>query len=48
VDALLTLAADPQRVAAMSERAGALYQEQFGRDRSTAAYLNLFRQCHMV
>jgi len=48
VDALLTLAADPQRVAAMSERAGALYQAQFGRDRSTAAYLNLFRQSHMV
>ena len=48
VDALLTLQADPQRVAAMSERAGALYQAQFGRHQSTTAYLNLFRQFHMV
>jgi glycosyltransferase involved in cell wall biosynthesis len=48
VDALLTLEADPQLVAAMSERAGAVYQSQFGRDRSTAAYLNLFRQFQMI
>ncbi|UPM49210.1 glycosyltransferase family 4 protein [Synechococcus sp. A10-1-5-1] len=48
VGALLMLQADPQRVATMSEQAGALYQSQFGRDRSTAAYLNLFRQCQMI
>ena len=48
VDALLMLQADPEHVASMSDCARALYQSQFGRDRSTKAYLNIFRQCHMI
>lgn len=48
VHALLTLHSNPQLVSAMSERAAVLYRDQFGRDRSVAAYLKLFRQCHLI
>ena len=46
--ALLTLQADPQLLASMSEQSRALYEAQFGRQRSTQAYLSLFQQCKMI
>ena len=46
--ALLTLPADPQLLAAMSEQSRALYAAQFGRQRSAQAYLSLFQQFKMI
>ena len=47
-DALLMLQANPELVTRMSERAGALYRKQFGRQQSTAAYLQLLRQYQLI
>jgi len=47
-DALLMLQANPELVTRMSERAGALYRKHFGRQQSTAAYLQLLRQCQLI
>ena len=48
IKALLTLQANPQLLASMSKQARAVYEQQYGRQRSTQAYLSLFQQCKMI
>ena len=45
---LLALQADPELLVGMSAQSRALYDAQFGRQRSTQAYLTLFQQCKMI
>lgn len=47
-DALLTLQTDPLLLADMSVNSRALYDAEFGRQRSTNAYLKLFRDCRII